>query len=266
MMEIIVPIVAVTVIGLLCGVMLVVASKFMAVPEDEKFTKIRECLPGANCGACGYAGCDGYAHALANGEVSETNRCVPGGSAAAQQIAAVMGVEAGEIVPKVARVACCGDSSCTTRKYEYTGIQSCKAAKLLFAGDGACSYGCLGYGDCAKVCPQKAIDVIGGVAHVDPSLCIACGLCAKTCPNQLIHIVPAAAVTMVRCSNHDKGGVTRKACTHGCIGCMKCARECPAQAITVENNCASIDYSKCTNCGHCAEVCVTGCIANLLKN
>lgn len=262
MMEILIPVAAVTVIGLMCGVMLVIANKFMAVPEDERFLKIRECLPGANCGACGYAGCDGYAHALADGEIAETNRCVPGGSAAAMQVAGVMGLEAQTVEKKIARVACCGDNSCTKQRYEYSGMESCAAVNLLFSGDGMCTYGCLGYGDCAKVCPNNAICVEDGLAHVIGNLCVGCGLCAKACPKQLITLVPAQAKTVVRCSSHDKGAVTRKACTQGCIGCKKCEKECPASAIKVVDNCAVIDYSKCTNCGHCAEICTTGCIVS----
>ena len=259
-MSIIIPIVAVTIIGIVCGVMLVVASKFMAVPEDETFVQIRECLPGANCGACGYAGCDGYAHALADGEVKETTLCVPGAAAAATQIAAVMGVEAGDVVRKVAYLACCGDSSCTAQRYEYQGIHSCSAAKLLFSGDGTCTYGCLGNGDCAAVCDNNAIVIQNGTARISPSLCMGCGKCAKACPNHLIHIVPETVKTLVRCSNNDKGAATRKACSRGCIGCKKCEKECPSGAIKVENNVAVIDYSLCTNCGHCKEICTTGCI------
>ena len=259
-MSIIIPIIAVTIVGIVCGVRLVVASKFMAVPEDETFVKVRECLPGANCGACGYAGCDGYAHALADGEVTSTTLCVPGGAEAAAQIAEAMGMEAGEVVRKVAYVACCGNSACTTQKYEYSGLKSCSAAQLLFAGDGTCSYGCLGYGDCVAACPNNAIYVKNGLSSINPKLCVGCGLCAKACPNHLIHIVPETVSVLVGCSNHDKGAVTRKACSAGCIGCKKCERECPAGAITVVNNLAVIDHEKCTNCGHCKEICTTGCI------
>jgi len=260
-MSILLPIIAVTVIGLVCAIMLVVASKVMAVPEDETYVQIRACLPGANCGACGYAGCDGYAHALADGSEDRTNLCIPGADAAAASVAAVLGVEAQDVVEMVAFVACCGDSSCTTLKHEYHGISSCAAANLLFSGDGACSHGCLGYGDCVAVCPNDAICIEDGLAHVKPSLCAGCGMCAKACPNHLIKIVPDTIKTIVRCSNVDKGAITRKACTKGCIGCKKCEKECPVGAITVVNNVAIIDHSKCTNCGHCAEICTTGCIA-----
>ena len=180
--------------------------------------------------------------------------------AARWYMAAAMGLEAGDVVRQVAYVACCGDSECVSPRHEYVGIKSCSAAQLLYAGDSRCTYSCLGYGDCAAVCPNNAIEVRDTLARINPVLCVGCGLCAKTCPNHVIHIVPENIRTFVRCSNHDKGAVTRSACKIGCIGCKKCERECPAGAITVVNNLAVIDYDKCTHCGHCKEICTTGCI------
>ena len=177
-MEIWVPILVVCIIGLICGVGLSVASSVMAVKEDERFPAIRDCLPGANCGACGFTGCDGYAKALLQ-PGTKTNLCVPGGAEAAKKLAAVLGVEAEETVRNVAVVKCSGTCDVTQPKAEYRGIQSCSAAKLLFGGPGSCTYGCIGYGDCAAVCPQKAISLERGVAFVDAESCIGCGLCAK---------------------------------------------------------------------------------------
>ena len=259
-MNIFIPILAVTVVGLICGIMLVVASKFISVPEDEKFVSVRKCLPGANCGACGFTGCDGYAHALADGVTTETNLCIPGGSAAAKDVADALGLEAQEVKSVVAYVACCGDNCRTVPRYEYSGIKSCAAVDLLYSGDGMCTFGCLGYGDCAAACPQNAISVENGLAHVDPAICIGCGKCAKVCPNALIMMLPITETAVVRCTNHDKNVDTRKACTHGCIGCKQCEKECPADAIKVINNCAYIDYNKCVECGHCVDVCTVGCI------
>ena len=259
MNEILIPILAVTMIGLICGVGLEVASHVMAVKEDERFPAIRECLPGANCGACGFTGCDGYAKALLT-PGTKTNLCVPGGAEAAKKLAAVLGVEAEETVRKVAVVKCSGTCDVTQPKAEYRGIHTCSAAKLLFGGPGNCTYGCIGYGDCVAVCPQKAISIDRGVAFVDAASCIGCGLFAKQCPQGVIALVPETAKSVVACSNRDKGAMTRKACSIGCIGCMKCAKNCEADAITVSGNLAAIDYGKCTGCGKCAEVCTTGCI------
>ena len=256
-------VISVTVIGLVCAVVLVVAGKVMAVKTDEKFEQVRACLPGANCGACGYAGCDGYAAALASGETKQTNLCIPGGNDASQQVAAVLGLKAAEVQPQAAFVRCSGTCDKTQKKYDYAGISTCQAAKQLFGGPGACSYGCLGLGDCQGVCEYGAICLEDGVARVDPRLCVACGKCAKTCPQQLIVIRPVSARHIVACSNQQKGGQTRQACQVGCIGCKKCELSCPEKAITVENNLARIDFSKCSNCGKCVEVCPSGCIAEL---
>ncbi|MCF0229124.1 MAG: RnfABCDGE type electron transport complex subunit B [Parasporobacterium sp.] len=260
MNPIIFAVIAVAVIGLICSVVLAIASKVMAVPVNETEQKVRECLPGANCGACGYAGCDGYAAALASGEETKTNKCIPGSDGVAKLVAGVLGVEAEDVIEQVALVHCLGTCDVTKDKMNYQGIESCKAAKLFYGGRGSCTYGCLGIGDCMNVCPQNAIYMDKGIAHVDNELCIGCGLCAKTCPNGIITLVPDVIRTMVTCNNHDKGAVTRKVCSHGCIGCMKCVKNCPAEAISVVSNLAVIDYTKCQNCGKCAEVCVTGCI------
>ena len=82
---VIIAVIVLAIIALICGVMLTVASKFMAVEVDEMLPKVRECLPGANCGACGFAGCDGYAAALVEDPDLSITLCVPGGSGAAQQ-------------------------------------------------------------------------------------------------------------------------------------------------------------------------------------
>ncbi len=261
--DILTAVIPVVIIGIICGAVLVIASKLMAVKEDERFPKIRECLPGANCGACGFAGCDGYAKALCEKEGTPTNLCVPGADAVSKQLSEIMGVEFEDVIEQVAVVHCGGDCEKTQDKYEYKGIQSCSAAKLLYGGKGSCTYGCLGLGDCANVCPQNAISIVNGVARVDPKECIGCGLCTKTCPQKLISLVADAEKVVVACSNKDKGAVTRKVCTNGCIGCKKCERVCPLCAIKVVDNCAVIDYEKCTDCpdfGICAKNCTTGCI------
>ena len=237
---IVIAVLVVAVIGLLCAVMLTVASKFMAVEVDERIPMVRECLPGANCGACGFAGCDGYAAALVEDPDLAVSLCVPGGATAAANIGKVLGREA--------------------VKMDYKGLESCAAAKLLFGGTGKCVYGCIGLGDCAQVCPVGAIHINGGLARVDTSACIGCGLCAKTCPNHVIAIRPADAHMVVDCNSRQKGAGTRKSCSAGCIGCKLCEKNCHTGAITVTDNLASIDYAKCDGCGKCIEVCKAGCL------
>ncbi len=253
-------VISVTVIGIICAVMLVIASKVMAVKEDERFPALRECLPGANCGACGYAGCDGYAHALLDEDGVKTNRCIPGGDEVSRKLSELLGVAFEDVVEQVAVIKCRGDCKVTSDKMDYQGMESCSAAKLIFGGKGKCSFGCMGLGDCAAVCPEGAICLENGIAHVNTRQCVGCGMCASVCPNKLISIMPDVEKTLVTCSNTDKGAVTRQACSHGCIGCRKCEKECPTGAVTVVDNLARINYELCTDCGHCTEVCPTGCI------
>ncbi len=247
-------IVIVVVVGLIAGLILSVASIVFNVPVDEKEEALLEVLPGANCGACGFSGCSGYAAALAKGE-AKVGLCAPGGPDVAEECAEVLGVSAGNVEKKVAVIRCGGHCDNVDHKMEYKGIDTCQAASQMFGGDSACQYGCLGYGDCAAACPEHAITVCNGLATVDASLCTGCGICAKTCPKQVIIVAPAKFRQHVRCVNADKGAETRKICKTGCIGCMKCQKECPFGAITVKDFHASIDYEKCKNCGKCKQVC-----------
>lgn len=259
-MEILIPVLILSAIAVLCALLLTLASIFFAVKEDERAVAIRDCLPGANCGACGFSGCDGYAKALSEGTTDQTNLCVPGGDAAARSIAEILGVEAADVVERVAYVACNGTCDADGRKFDYEGPATCKAANMNYSGDRYCTYACLGYGDCAAVCPHDAICIENGVAHVDPRRCVGCGICTRACPNHLIHLVNDTVRVVVKCSNHDKGAVTRKNCSNGCIGCGKCERACPSGAIRVEDNLATINYDLCTGCGICRSVCPVGCI------
>ena len=85
-------IVVVVVLGLAGGVILVLASKFMAVYEDPRIAQVTECLAGANCGGCGYAGCADYAKAIVeNG--APTFKCAPGGDKTADAINTIIDVK-----------------------------------------------------------------------------------------------------------------------------------------------------------------------------
>lgn len=252
-------IISVSSLGLLCALVLAVASKVMAVKVDGRVVKIRACLPGANCGACGYPGCDGYAVALVD-EDAKTNLCVPGGDAVSMEISSILGVDFEDVIEQIAVVHCRGDGNARRRKMEYAGIRTCKAAKQVFGGQNACVFGCLGFGDCAAVCPNGAICIENGLAHIDTRKCTGCGLCAKLCPNGVIFTEDDTITTVVMCKNPEKGAVVRKKCASGCIGCVRCQRECPDGAIVIKDNLAMIDYAKCSGCGRCAEVCVTKCV------
>ena len=244
-------------IGLFVGVLLALVSHFFGVPEDVRVKELRGMLPGVNCGACGYKGCDDYAAALAAGTASP-NLCVPGGADVAASLAEYVGGEAGEALATVAFVKCnrCGDKSAGESGYE--GVSSCKAAAMLYGGPFDCRYACLGLGDCAAVCPVGAICMRDGIAHVDATRCIGCGLCAAGCPKHVIGMLPKTATVAVMCSNRDKGAVARKVCTNACIACKKCEKTCPNGAITVVENLAVVDYEQCDRCGLCKDVCPVG--------
>lgn len=258
------PVLAVATIGVLAGVILAVASKFLAVEVDERFTELRNELPGANCGACGFAGCDDYAANLVANPDLPTNLCTPGGAAVAQKLSAIMGVAFEEAAPKYALVHCNGTCDHTKYKIDYDGPQTCAACSTLFGGRGECSFGCLGFGDCVNVCEYDALHIVNGVAVVDPEACVACGMCVKTCPKSLIDIVPATSQVYVSCSSTAKGAVTRSACTVGCIGCKKCEKVCPTGAISVTDNLSRIDPEKCINCGACIAECPTNAIRTVM--
>ena len=262
-MDILIATLIVAAVGLICAAMLVLAAKFFAVSEDETEKSIRECLPGANCGACGYAGCDGYSKALAEDKGKNTvkaNLCIPGADATAQAISEILGVEFEDVVEQVAVVHCYGDCDHTSNKMDYVGIQSCEAAKTMYGGDGKCTFGCIGLGDCVKACPQGTICLKNGIAHIDTRKCIGCGICVRTCPQKIIGLMADVESVLVTCNNKEKGASARQKCTNACIGCKKCEKTCASGAITVLNNLATIDYSLCTGCGECAKNCPVGCI------
>ncbi len=257
-MEILIPVIIVAVIGLIAGIGLSLASKFMAVPVDEKQEKVRAALPGANCGACGYSGCDGYAAAVAAGDAAP-DKCAPGGASAAAALAEILGVEVVN-EPKIAFIACKGNREVTKTKYSYDGMLSCTAANLMHSGPLECQYGCIGFGDCAKACPFGAITLENGRPVVCGDVCVGCGKCTAVCPKSLISLIPKDAKVKVACSNKSKGAPVVKACGVSCIACKMCEKACENGAIKVTDNVAVIDRALCTECGKCKTVCKRGVI------
>lgn len=257
--SILIPVLIIGGMGLIFGVLLGAASKIFAVKVDERVPKITEVLPGANCGGCGYAGCSAYANAVVNGG-AKTNMCPVGGAAVAEKISEILGVEAEEKKPMIARVLCAGTPEIAAQKYVFDGPRDCYSAARLGGGEKMCPHGCLGFGSCVKVCKFDAIHVENGLAVVDEEKCVACGACAAECPKKIIKILPLDSKYTITCKSVEKGKATRADCEVGCIGCGICAKNCPKDAITVKDNLAVIDPEKCVNCGICASKCPRGII------
>jgi Na+-translocating ferredoxin:NAD+ oxidoreductase RNF subunit RnfB len=239
--------------GLIIGVLLSLASKIFYVEKDEKEEIVRELLPGNNCGACGYPGCDGLAKAIAEGSAN-VDACPVGGVSTAENIAKVMGVTV-SAVKKVAFVKCSGDCNKAKDKFIYTGNLNCKEAVNVSGGPKACEYGCMGLGSCVSVCEFDAIHIINNIAYVDMEKCVACGKCVLECPKNLIEIVPYNNRYKVACNSKDKGPKVKSYCSTGCIACGICERNCPVNAIKVNDFLAKVNYELCENCGICAEKC-----------
>ncbi|HHW31355.1 MAG TPA: RnfABCDGE type electron transport complex subunit B [Clostridiaceae bacterium] len=256
---ILLPVLIVGGLGLIFGLGLAYASKKFEVKQDERIVQIREVLPGANCGACGFTGCDNYAESLVN-EGAAVNACTVGGQSVANKIAEILGVEAKSVDPVIARVMCSGSNDVARRKFIYGGIQDCSAAANLYGGPMACTYGCVGMGNCVRACAFNAIVIENGVARVIPSKCTACGNCVAACPKKIIELVSSCCEYTVSCSSRDRGNIAKKNCDVGCIGCGRCMKACQYGAITVNDFLAKIDSKICTNCGECIKVCPTGSI------
>jgi Na+-translocating ferredoxin:NAD+ oxidoreductase RNF subunit RnfB len=246
-------------LALVLGVALGFFREFFAVEQDPLIGLVREALPGANCGACGFPGCDGYAAAVA-AKKAGTGSCTVGGKAVAEKLASLLGGEAVQIVPIVSVLACQGSREHAPLKGEYTGIPTCRGAKLSAGGTKSCAWGCLGYGDCAAVCKFGALSIgVTGLPIIDTEKCTGCKVCITECPQQLLRDVPRDRQgAMALCSNRNPvKAMVLKTCKKGCIKCELCVKNCPEKCIVMENGIPLVDYSKCTSCGTCVEKCPT---------
>ena len=258
-MEIIIAALVLGIMGLIFGLVLTGTSKIFAVPSNPQRDAVREALPGANCGGCGFPGCDGCADAIASG-AAPAGACPVCSAEAKAKIAEIMGVEVPDASNrKVARVICQGDCETANIKFDYQGIADCTAAMTVYDGYKSCKFACMGLGTCVKACKFDAIsiDPVRKIAVVDEEKCTGCGACAAACPKDVITLNSIKNQVMVLCRNTGKGKPVMADCKKGCIACGMCARNCPEQAITMVNNLPVIDYSKCTACGTCVEKCPT---------
>jgi Na+-translocating ferredoxin:NAD+ oxidoreductase subunit B len=219
------------------------ANQALAVEVDPKVAKVNTALPGANCGACGYVGCNEYAEAVAQGR-APVNKCPVGGESCAKAIAEILGVTVEASYPYRPAVHCGATYDDKLGKHEYRGERRCATANLV-ANVIGCTYGCLGFGDCVQSCDFDAIHLVDGQVVVDYDKCVGCGACEKACPRHIISMVPFKDERMfiVACSNKDFGKDVKGVCKVGCLGCKACERLSKG-LFTVEDNISTIDYDQ----------------------
>ena len=263
-LQIFIPALILLVLAMLFAIALAYLGKKLAVSRDERIDQVRDCLSGANCGACGYAGCDGFATALVEGK-AELSSCNATSKEKKEEIAEILGLTDTGEATKV--VVCCHGGQDAKDKYDYVGYGDCRSMELLAGGRKQCAWGCLGTGSCVDACQHHAVTVKQkGYSEVSLSKCISCGKCISVCPKKIIKRIPASATYYVACSNHQKGKEVRELCTKGCIACGICVKQCEVGAITIVDNLATIDYTKCINCGKCAAKCPQCCIVSTDAN
>jgi Na+-translocating ferredoxin:NAD+ oxidoreductase RNF subunit RnfB len=255
------------ILAFVLGIALGFFKEFFAVPQDPLVGQIREALPGANCGACGFPGCDGYAAAVAAGN-ADISRCSVGGKDAAEKLSALMGVSA-NVTPIVAVLGCQGSRDHAPLKGTYTGLATCRGAKLSAGGTKLCAWGCLGYGDCTRVCKFGALSMGDkGLPVIDYAKCTGCKICVGECPQTILRAVPKETQgAMPVCSNRNPlKTMVMKTCKAGCIKCELCVKNCPENCITMVNGLPQVDYAKCTSCGTCVSKCPTKVFKILQKD
>jgi len=244
-----------------------VAQKFK-VYEDPRIDEVQAALPAANCGGCGFAGCRNMAEALVKADSFDGLNCPVGGAPVMAEAARILGKIAPVVDPTVAVLKCNGSPEFRPKTSSYNGASECRITASLYIGETDCSYGCLGNGDCERACAFDALhmNIATGLPEISDDKCVSCGACVKACPRNLIELRKKAKKDRkiyVACSNCDKGGPARKACKVACIACTKCQKVCAFNAITIENNLAYIDATKCTFCRKCAGECPTNSILEL---
>jgi len=253
-------------IGVLFGFALAAVSMRFSVPVNPLVEQVKEALPSANCGACGFAGCPAYAEAVVEKADVPPNLCAPGRGPVAEAVAALTHKDMGAVLDRVVVLRCHGVSAYARDEAEYVGVATCAAAALVFGGPKACKNGCLGLGDCVRVCPFDALRLGDqGIVQVDSAKCTGCGLCVPVCPKDLFTLYPREHRIELACVARDKAGIVRAACTVGCTVCRRCVSKCPAGAITWDGQTIVIDHPKCLAYGpDCGEVCVEVCPSVIL--
>lgn len=223
------------------AIVLLIASIKLKVVIDPKVEQVHLALPNIDCGACGFPGCAQYAKAVSL-DPELLGKCAPGGPETAEKIAAILNLQiSGSGAPARPIIHCNSRTEDRTFYAKYDGIKTCTAANAQ-PDVQACTFGCLGYGDCVGACKFDALHVVDGLATVDYYKCTGCGACERACPRNLIEMVPFVADEMmtVACRSRENGKTTRSMCKVGCIACKMCAKQ--SDLFTIADNCARLDY------------------------
>lgn len=253
-------------LGLTASIILAVASRVFFVREDPRVAAVLEALPGANCGGCGFAGCEGYASAVVNDPDIPANKCCAGGAGTSVAVGELTGKTVAEAEPLYALRRCDKLAGQVGPRYEYQGMPSCAAASLMRGGTDSCAFSCLGYGDCVQSCPFGAMQVVNGVVQVDAGKCTGCGTCVSVCPRGVLELTPLRARVAVYCNTREKLRAVTDVCKVGCVKCMKCVKNCPAKAVSLEDDRIVIDQMLCLSYGtECHEACVASCARKIFR-
>lgn len=261
-------IISLTLLGLSAAVILYFVARKFKVFEDPRIDTVQEALPAANCGGCGFPGCRNFAEELVKSESFEGLNCPVGGNEVMAKVAAILGREPVINDPLVAVLLCQGSPEYRPRTSVYNGAKDCRIAHSLYTGETDCSYGCMGLGDCASVCAFGAMhmDKTTGLPVITDEKCTSCGACVKACPRNIIELRKRAKKERklyVACVNCDKGGPAKRACIVACTACTRCLKVCEFDAITIGNNLAYIDATKCTFCRKCVTECPSNSILEI---
>jgi len=230
-------------LGGFLALVLAVASRRLFVYEDPRIDEVDALLPKSNCGACGLAGCRDLAEKVVAGEAVPAI-CTVSSPAQTAAIAAYLGVDAGEVEKRVARLACAGGRHVSFLRARYVGLSTCRAAAVVSGGGKECAWGCLGLGDCVSVCNQDAISLdLHGLPLVDVARCTACNDCVRVCPKGLFSLQPVQRRLWVACANRAEGDLAEAACEVACTACGKCVADAPPGLMRLHDNMVEIEYT-----------------------
>jgi len=226
------------------GTLIALVHSRFRVYEDPRIDATAELLPGTNCGACGTPGCRAFAEALVTGEQQPAS-CTVMGPEDVEDVAELLGVDAGEANKRVARLLCAGGSNVAVQDAEYRGFATCTAAASVAGGGKGCTWGCLGLADCEIACDLDAIQMnAAALPVVDPARCTACGDCVDVCPKDLFVLMPIEQHLIVQCKSELEGDDAEGLCQVACNTCGKCALDAREGLIDMVNGLAVIDYTK----------------------